>query len=155
MVGRLGIKDLNNHNNTIKRRLNMPKIALEYVKRINDIKGFLNNFYRDIQDNVDIARMLFTHTTYWIYSTETCVFGPSKFVGFKNMTFSIYKNARNNNCGARFNGRETRLAIESILGNYKPNDKLKLELYDWGSSLIDPYIFSKTNIEKWVFCSLV
>jgi hypothetical protein len=130
-------------------------VLLTFVSNRQDIRGSLCTFNRDLQQYHQLARSLLRTTTYWVYDPSTKTFGPSKFIGFKSMNFAKYGRARQGHwSGNRFNGYNTRKAVEGILGPYSRDPRLSAQLINWGQALLGPDVFDDINTDKWVFISL-
>ena len=133
----------------------MP-VRLVLVEEVEGIRGSLATFNKGLRQNHDLARDLLRRTTYWVYSPTTGAFGPSKFVGFKNMNFTDYARARKGDHeGARFSGSATRKAIEYVLKHHcRPDTQLSDELIGWGQASLGTEVFSGISREKWKFISI-
>ena len=107
----------------------MGTAQLEYVENRQDILVSFLNFNEDCEQYPELTRSLLRTTSFWVYNPDTKAFAPSKFTGFKNMNFPNYIAARKGlYLGNNFNGHLTRKAIGSILGIYRPDDKLSAQL---------------------------
>jgi hypothetical protein len=104
----------------------------------------------------DRAVRLLRETIYWVYDPATESFGPSKFVGFTEMSFDRYLRALEGDSeGARFDGGVTQLAISSALGtSYREDETLRARLESWGVQRFGPDAFGGADREKWRFVSL-
>jgi hypothetical protein len=131
-------------------------VFLSFVDDRQDIQTSLITFNKNAQENHSLARSLLSLTSYWVYDLNTEMFGPSKFVGFKNMDFTKYMLARRGrSAGAPFNGQKTRIAIEYVLGTYYRDDlRILAELVNWGEKLLGPGVFDGIDDSKWAFISL-
>jgi hypothetical protein len=107
------------------------------------------------EENPDLGRSLIRTTSFWVYDPASRRFGPSKFVGFKNMTMAKYQSARDGYPGDYiFDGHITRKAIENILGAYAKDERLSVELTNWAASLLGPDALEGIDESKWKFVSL-
>ena len=104
----------------------MVEYIRQVVTEVFEIKVNTSLFNADIQNNYDEAYSLARSTTYWIYDLESNMFGPSKFLGFKEMTFERYLQSKQDELeGDRFSGGVTRRAIIKVLENeYEQNSNL-------------------------------
>lgn len=122
-------------------------IRIVYVATKEEIRNSLRTFNKDIRvraENLDLARKLFVETTYWVYDPISENWGPSKFVGFRNMTYETYLLARQNETvGDRFDGKATRVRIEHILR----------KAYSYDSGLLDKLIlWAQASMGKGAVC---
>ena len=142
----------------------MKKCTLDLVNKqhngINEIRANIRYFNREAtgsSDNSSRARKLLTGTRYWLYDEATDAFGPSKFVGFRSMTFECYdywvEKAKTRK--GKFLGGDTRKANEKTLGtNFAPNPSLAKKLVEWGEKLFVAGIFKGTCQDKWRFIKI-
>ena len=95
----------------------MQNLSLNFVDKQSEIRSNIAYFNQKAiaSNNYRRARKLLTGTTYWLYDEATDTFGPSKFVGFKLMTFECYDASVATKDTGKFNGTRTRKAIESTL----------------------------------------
>ena len=127
---------------------------LEFSRDPEEFRRSLVSFNNQAGFHGERGRLLVRQTTYWVYDTRQGVFGPNKFVAYKNMTFDRYENAlRGNFCGARFDGHAARLAIEGKLGSYRVDDLLTSQLVRWAESLFVG-VLDGIRGDKWKFVSL-
>jgi hypothetical protein len=61
----------------------------ELVVSLEDIVQNIKQFNRDLEDNTDIVTQL-TQFIHWYYIPNLDAFGPSKYIGYKNMNTSKY-----------------------------------------------------------------
>jgi hypothetical protein len=128
---------------------------LTFVSGRRDIRGSLRTFNAATRENGHLARSLLRYTRYWVYDSGSGSFGPSKFVGFRGMSFDKYARAREGGwAGDRFSGHRARVAIERILGSYHRSSQLSARLVMWGQSLLGDDVFDDVNRYKWMFTSL-
>lgn len=107
----------------------MHHLPLVFVADAADIQQSLHRFNADAARYAELAVSLLRQTTYWVYEPASQAFGPSKFVGFQNMTFPRYQAARaGDRLGASFNGTATRVAIEKLLCPYAPEPQRSAQL---------------------------
>ena len=57
---------------------------LHFVESAEEIRQSLENFAVEVGRYPELARSLIVQTTYWVYDPRSAVFGPSKFVGFRD-----------------------------------------------------------------------
>jgi hypothetical protein len=128
-------------------------VILELVKNKNDVLISLHNFNREAKNNLDLTPELLIRTTYWVYDLTSNTFGPNKFVGHKNMTFEKYESALEGNfVGLRyFNGGKAKKAIEGILGHYRPDYRLAVQLINWAESITHRGVVGGVTVQKWMF----
>lgn len=142
----------------------MKKCKLDFVNKhhngINEIRANIRYFSREATaspKNYSRARKLLTGTTYWLYDEATDAFGPSKFVGFKSMTFECYNYwvSRAKTRKGKFLGGDTRKANENTLAKkFAPNQNLSKKLLLWGEKLFDSDIFERIDQSKWRFIKI-
>ena len=133
----------------------MTYVAFELVENLHDVQHSLDTFNTSFEENLDLVRSLIRTTSFWVYDPVSRRFGPSKFVGFKNMTLAKYQSARDGYLGGNiFNGHITRKAIENILGAYAEDAQLSVKLSNWAVSLLGPDALEGIDDSKWKFVSL-
>ena len=87
----------------------MAATELYLVESADEIRQSLENFGAEASRHPELARSLIAQTTYWVYDPAAKAFGPSKFVGFRDMDFSRYEIARSGGAaGAPFDGHRWR-----------------------------------------------
>jgi hypothetical protein len=133
----------------------MSDVALELAENLQDVQQSLDTFNTSFGENLDLGRSLIRTTSFWVNDPTSRRFGPSKFVGFKNMTLAKYQSARDGHLGGcMFNSHITRKAIENILGAYAEDAHLSVELTDWAVSLLGHDVLEGIDESKWKFVSL-
>ena len=132
-----------------------------FVKTPEQIRESLNNFNREAPQFRDFAlRLVRERFHYWVYDPSSEAFGPNKFVGFRNMTFSKYQRALKISAmkfdRSRFNGSRTRQAIRKALGaDYEADRELWEALEKWADSLFEiPSVFEYRDHLVWKFVRL-
>jgi hypothetical protein len=86
------------------------------------------------------AQMLLSETKYWVADEEENCFGPTKFVGIKDMTFSLYEKLReeSNRRPSRFTGGKKGTigkAIMKVLNSeFTKSPELHALLSEWSKS---------------------
>jgi hypothetical protein len=126
------------------------------VQSPTQIQSNISTFNREAIRNRDRAKSVFRSTRYWVYDPTTNAFGPSKFVGFADMTFKRYETAHlGESDGAQFSGGVTHETIVKVLGTeYAPNRSMRKRLITWGSKLFGADAFGGAEPNKWQFVSL-
>ena len=130
--------------------------SLILCQRADDIAGSLKRFNRDSATFSSRARELIRSTQYWIWDPSGDRFGPSKFVGYKGMSFPLYERAHAGNTnGARFDGHITQTAIRRVLAtDFAPNEWLTHRLVKWAGELLGPESLHRVKENKWRFLHL-
>jgi hypothetical protein len=128
-------------------------VELVLVATSDEVRQSLTRFNSEAKRFRDRALSLLHQTTYWVYDDDSDSFGPSKFVGFDDMSFAKYEEAVNGrHTGAPFDGFATRRAIEAALDtSFSPDDQLRSKLERWGNSLIGSDEFEDVDRAKWTF----
>jgi len=81
---------------------------LEFVEAEDDVRESLWTFNEFASDYENRARRLVRDTEYWVHDPVRDLFGPAKFVGYKQMGFPFYEAAHNGIVeGAPFDGYRT------------------------------------------------
>lgn len=132
-------------------KLRMPP-KLTFVASPDDVLESVKVFNRDYPDHLDLCWDVLRRTTYWVLDSASEAFGPSKFVGFKGMNFTIYAAARSGNAvGDRFDGHATRGAIERVGPAFEPNAALHDQLRRWAERIAGPQVAAGLDESKWNF----
>jgi hypothetical protein len=133
----------------------MPNI-LRPVQAPADVRQNVFTFNSETSHFYDRAARLLRETTYWVYDQATESFGPSKFVGFAEMSFDRYVRAvAGDSEGSRFDGAVTQAAISAALGTaYREDEILRARLETWGVVRFGPDAFGGADRQKWRFVSL-
>jgi hypothetical protein len=133
----------------------MP-FTLQTVQSPDQIRSNVATFNRDAVKNRDRALSVLRSTRYWVYDPALDAFGPSKFVGFADMTFKRYEQAHLGELdGAHFDGGVTHDAILKVLkAEYAPDASLREQLLTWGSTLLGANAFGGAEPDKWRFLAL-
>jgi putative restriction endonuclease len=126
------------------------------VSTTNQITDNVTTFNQLAGSNAVRLRSLLAQTTYWVSLIPTGIFGPSKFVGFRDMDFDKYEVASGGAfTGSGFNGAVTREAIEETLGSaYSPDSELSSRLLSWGRTVAGSDVFDGVDQSKWRFLEL-
>lgn len=131
---------------------------LHFVDSADEIRESLQHFVAEANLHAELVRNLISHTTYWVYDPRAKSFGPSKFVGFRDMDFSRYEMERSRGeAGTPFDGHRTRTRIEQVLAiPYAPNARFSTALRAWVESIFPdpPYALAGVDTSKWLFASL-
>ena len=134
---------------------------LHFVESPEQIRESLNNFNREASLFRGFAlRQVQAHFEYWIYDPLTETFGPNKFVGFQNMTFTKYQWAHELSkmelARGRFNGTRARRAICRVLGvDYEADRGLEEALERWAELLFGvSSVFVGRDRNIWRFVQL-
>jgi hypothetical protein len=130
--------------------------VLQPVQSPAGVRLNVETFNSEASHFYDRAARLLRETTYWVYDPISELFGPSKFVGFIDMSFERYLRAvAGDSEGMRFDGGVTQTAISSALGrSYQEDENLRARLESWGVARFGPDAFGGADREKWRFISL-
>jgi hypothetical protein len=139
----------------------MQNLSLNFVDKqadgINEIRSNIARFNQkaNVTSNEYRARDLLRRTRYWVYDEATDIFGPSKFVGFKLMTFECYDASVATKDTGKFNGTRTRKAIESTLrSRFVQVPGLYEKLTIWAENLLGEGVFDGVCASKWRFIQI-
>jgi hypothetical protein len=125
---------------------------LERVESVEDIRQNIRRFNSEARFHIERARALAAQTSYWIFDAESGLFGPSKFVGFKGMTFTRYERAvRGEKTGSAFDGGVTSQANEAVLGEFKSSDELSEQLGVWMNTILRQAVDIPARRDRWKF----
>lgn len=129
--------------------------SIPIVQNAEQVRTNLATFNRQAQPNERIRRLI-RHTQYWVYEPISRLFGPSKFVGFVDMTMQEYlKRVEAHHGPDGFDGHRSRKAIESAVGSeYVHDPALFHQLRSWVRELLGEDLLAKVSPEKRVFVSL-
>lgn len=132
--------------------LGSTPVLLTVVSTADEIRENIRRFARDFSFHRERAESLLRQTKYWVVDSDTLAFGPSKFLGYRNMSLARYERAvAGNAIGDEFNGAVTRKAIESVLGPYAESDEMAAMLNQWCETLLGPGCLSTIDQTKWRF----
>ncbi|MEO1997902.1 MAG: hypothetical protein ABGZ17_21790 [Planctomycetaceae bacterium] len=107
-------------------------VELSPVSTASEVRENIRRSNRDMRSHRDRATTIARQTTYWAFDDREGEFGPSKFVGYRNMNFAHYELALSGAAtGSRFDGAFTRSAIEAACGEYQSDESLSTALRDW------------------------
>lgn len=130
-------------------------VELSPVSSVSEIRENVRRFDRDLASFRERAISLVRQTSYWVADLDNGHFGPSKFVGYRSMTFRQYEAAlAGQSSGARFDGSITRTAIEGALGPYEASQPLNDALQNWCSQHLGRDVFQGIDTSKWKFVQL-
>jgi len=129
-----------------KKPMSNPTASMLVVEDRRDIEESFNTFITGVKDHRKLTRDLLSRCEHWVYDPVNDTFAPSKFVGFKEMDFPTYQEARDkDHTGERkFCAIKARDAIENILGSYNRDRDPELtdKFFAWGESLFGPNGFN-------------
>jgi len=138
---------------------------LEVVTTRAEIGANIITFHQTAHLHPERVRNLLSTTRYWVGCLDDplrdeILLAPSKFAGFKGMTFKRYELAaagRTRSPGGRFDGHVARRSIEEVVGEkYRKDEELAELLQQTGRSMagddVDP--FAKVEQNKWRFLML-
>lgn len=130
----------------------------QIIKNSDELSNNIENFVECCNSKPELVQDLLRRGRCWIYFPKREVFGPAKFLGFKNMGVNKYQWFREHapqNDSMEFDGRKAKKAIETVLkDNFQESDNLKKELIDWGENLFGSGFFEEIKTEKWEFIIL-
>ncbi len=134
-------------------------MGIQKVHRVSDtkhIKANVRRFNRRIMVNANLAGTLARQTWYWVYDADEDEFAPSKFAGYRNMTFAVYEAAMDGKTqGARFDGHTTQQAIQKAMGHrYQADANLSERLRHWATERFGPQAMADIDQSKWKFIVL-
>ncbi len=133
----------------------MPSV-LTFVESPADVAGSVRSFSADWRVHQRRFRTLLVTTSYWVHDPATGEFGPSKFVGFREMSYSTYEqHFPESDEPGRFQGQRTHEAIKRALGGtFRRNRSLADRLREWGQERLGDGAFIGTDSAKWKFIKL-
>jgi len=128
----------------------------DFVNSKAEIRQSLLNFNAGPGIDKNRRETLLRQTSYWVFDGKSQTFGPSKFVGFVDMTFPIYEDGIKGRWEIkRFYGGGTKKAIERALNKKFARDpKLSVDLEDWGTRISHEKVFNGVDHGKWQFITL-
>lgn len=131
-----------------------PVLAL--VETPDEIRTSLMTFIGQCRAFPERTAALIRQTTYWVYDPEVDAFGPGKFVGYKQMTFTAYERALSGDYrGHSHDGHRSQKAISQALNAaFLPNPKLAERLQDWIAEFHQPWASHAYDASKWRFVVL-
>jgi len=131
-------------------------LTLRVVRTSEEVRHNIAAFNASAKFHKERVRSILHQTTYWVYDAKADQFGPSKFIGFPDMNFTVYEDGlRKKTKGARFDGNVTRIAIERVMGAaYRADTTLSNRLQMWAKQLLGPVTFAAKEKTKWRFLSL-
>jgi hypothetical protein len=131
-------------------------VTLVWARSIQNIRDSLTTFNVQSPHNLGRGCSLAIQTTYWVYDSKQKLFGPNKFVAYKDMNYARYNLALTGKyTGARFNGTKAKENIQGVLnGKYVANPHLHARLISWAISLFGPGILAGVDQAKWKFIDL-
>jgi hypothetical protein len=93
------------------------------VDRYSEIGNNVGQFNKDMRDGADIVTQL-SQFRHWYYLSERKQFGPSKYIGYKNMTSARYKR------GSGKDGRDTEVRLTKWFQKLNARSRQWNILYD-------------------------
>jgi hypothetical protein len=128
---------------------------LVLIENAQEIQRSLETFNREAGNNQRRFSKLVRNLNQinWVYDARSQTFGPSKFMGFKNMNYTLYDWALSPECKERFHGSDTKRAIENVLRHFGSNPNLVRRLIDW-AELISPRVTNNIITSQWLFVIL-
>lgn len=130
---------------------------LRFVTSPGDIRRNISAFNAHAAGNRDRALKLIRSTSFWVFDPTEGRFGPSKFVGYEDMTFALYERAsRGQASGTRFDGHLTRNQISKVLqAAYEPaGSRLNKRLKRWADILCGKGALDRIKESRWKYISL-
>jgi len=115
------------------RRVNGSKpagpVELERIQSEEQIRQNCRRYRQAQALHAERVRKLATGVQYWVHDVDEGFFVPSKFAGFRGMTFERYELANEGrSTGDSFHGTVTRQAIEAVLGEFSASKELSERL---------------------------
>lgn len=137
------------------RRVNGSTIAgLVELERVQSDEQIRQNCrrYRQAQAlHTERVRKLATGVRYWVHDVDEGAFVPSKFAGYRGMTFERYERAGEGfSTGETFDGGLTRRAIEALLGEFVASEELGHRL----TAQLSSVAVESVDRSKWRFAQL-
>lgn len=130
-------------------------VTLQVVTDAAQVRENVRRFGRDMSLYHQWAIALIGKTIYWVVDDDQNGFGPSKFVGFRDMTFPKYNIALTvGSQGAPFQGGVTRAAVESVLGEFAPDADAAQRLHSWCVERLGEDSLAGIDTSKWLFARL-
>ena len=142
---------------TLKQERKLPlEQVFEKVEKPEEILENINNFVDNYKNYRNRSEKLMRTSSYWVFEPNKKIFCPSKFAGYKKMSFKKYEQAiKEATSGAHFDGAVTRMAIETALDQkYSSDNKLAKLLREWVKDNLGTMFFSGIDINKWKFVAL-
>lgn len=111
---------------------------LELISSVEDAYKNIQTFNMALENKDDLLRKRLSTFQHWFYNAKTDMFGPSKFIGYKDDTFIDYKEGSDsNNCDHYMDGTDTQPILKKMfkLVSEEQYDKLYVKL----ESLLNQY----------------
>lgn len=128
------------------------------VQTIAEIREGLRIFNEQLVAHRSRATTITQQTTYWVFDDQTRRFAPSKFCGYRGMTFERYEGlteAVKKEKRPGFDGTEAREAIEKVTGRkYEADKDLGGRLVEWARECFGPETLEGVARSKWRFVYL-
>lgn len=128
--------------------------ALDKVEDEEQVVGSLREFNAGAGrlDNKRLAWELLRRTRYWVCDVPSETFGPGKFVGYREMSYARYEEARGGEVSGLFDGAVARAAIELATGDgFRRDPGAAAALVGWAEGLVGPGVLDGVDREKWRF----
>jgi 5-methylcytosine-specific restriction protein A len=130
-------------------------IPLHLVDSEEQLRRSVAAFNQHARDYLDRTQSILRQTSYWVWDPNTKMFGPSKFIGYRDMDFQLYEAAQQGSTtGSTFDGGNTHRAIQSLLGEFYDDNDLAVMLKAWGAQLAGSSVFDDVDEGKWRFAEL-
>jgi hypothetical protein len=123
------------------------KAHLEWVQSVAEIRQNIREFHRDLQFHTQRAKLIAGKQHFWAYDPMSKRFGPSKFVGYRGMTYTTYNSIHRGegNDGVPFQGTNAMQRIERVTGSsFAFDSKLEAGLLAWMKRT-----FGATAMKRW------
>lgn len=105
---------------------------IAFVTSHEEVKENVQQFNEDLKEGLDIRTQL-SQFRHWYYIHEIDMFGPSKYIGYKNMTTSKY------NRGSGLDGRDTERILQKWFSVLPKGSKNEIELRQRLNLLLGAY----------------
>jgi hypothetical protein len=124
------------------------------VATLDDVRASLSSFSSGASRHPERVRNLLSTTTFWVHDAAAGQFGPSKFVGLKDVTFQQYEAALVD-LPRGFDGHRTWRAISRAVGDaFRPSRDLTAQLQRWADRLLGAGAVEGIDTGKWKFLSI-
>lgn len=125
-------------------------MPLRVVTNLNQVRANITSFNRDAASAPVEARRAVRHGRVWIGDPASGLYGPSRFVGYEDMSFGRWKRSREKD---QLDGRITNAALARC-GVRKHDLAGNDDFLRWGQELLDHTVFDGVNQSKWTFLTL-
>lgn len=128
--------------------------GLQFVSTPEEARASLLRFNAGARNSRTRAENLLSTTSYWVFEPDGSLFGPAKFVGFCDMDFDKYQQAKRSH-SPKFEGHRTMSALQGACGKKFVSDAtMSQELTKWGVWLLGKGCFDGVDLGKWSFLTL-